>query len=55
MPEKPGAYPPVFAHVIRNIVYDRLAPGVRNQLQELKKKRAERCINGYLEMQDTMI
>lgn len=39
MPEKPGAYPPVFAHVIRNIVYDRLAPGVRNQLQELKKKK----------------
>lgn len=39
MPEKPGAYPPVFAHVIRDIVYDRLAPGVRSQLQELKKKR----------------
>lgn len=39
MPEKPGAYPPVFAHVIRNIVYDRLAPGVRSQLQELKKKK----------------
>lgn len=39
MPEKPGAYPPVFAHVIRNIVYDRLAPGVRAQLQEIKKKR----------------
>lgn len=39
MPEKPGAYPPVFAHVIRNIVYDRLAPGVRSQLQEIKKKR----------------
>lgn len=39
MPEKPGAYPPVFAHVIRDIVYDRLAPGVRTQLQELKKKR----------------
>ncbi|MEM8305784.1 P63C domain-containing protein, partial [Morganella morganii] len=38
MPEKPGAYPPVFAHVIRDIVYDRLAPGVRAQLQELKKK-----------------
>lgn len=38
MPEKPGAYPPVFAHVIRDIVYDRLAPGVREQLQELKKK-----------------
>lgn len=39
MPEKPGAYPPVFAHVIRDIVYDRLAPGVRTQLQDLKKKR----------------
>lgn len=39
MPEKPGAYPPVFAHVIRDIVYDRLAPGVRSQLQDLKKKR----------------
>lgn len=39
MPEKPGAYPPVFAHVIRNIVYDRLAPGVRAQLQDLKKKK----------------
>lgn len=38
MPEKPGAYPPVFAHVIRDIVYDRLAPGVRQQLQELKRK-----------------
>ena len=38
MPEKPGAYPPVFAHVIRDIVYDRLAPGVREQLQALKKK-----------------
>ncbi|QLR72697.1 hypothetical protein HV337_09190 [Citrobacter freundii] len=39
MPEKPGAYPPVFAHVIRNIVYDRLAPGVRTQLQDIKKKK----------------
>lgn len=39
MPEKPGAYPPVFAHVIRNIVYDRLAPGVRAQLQDVKKKK----------------
>ncbi|ELN2578088.1 hypothetical protein RY966_003850 [Enterobacter kobei] len=39
MPEKPGAYPPVFAHVIRNIVYDRLAPGVRTQLQDVKKRR----------------
>lgn len=39
MPEKPGAYPPVFAGVIRNIVYDRLAPGVRAQLQEIKKKK----------------
>lgn len=39
MPEKPGAYPRFFAGVIRNIVYDRLAPGVRAQLQEIKKKR----------------
>lgn len=39
MPQKPGAYPPVFAHVIRDIVYDRLAPGVRKQLQEMKKTR----------------